>query len=1118
MQQAIQLAESASFAKNHAYLSIPFDTKQPQSKLVSIVPAISKKNTFGQLNRDHCKFSSSICPLLDSSSLSTIHTDSTMSFNHAKNPITVEETKRLSSFDFSTSNTQSISFGFASSINILQLQSPESNWKVRLVAMESILASTQLIHVDTFLPHIQAFIEFVIPSLCDDNFKVILTTLYVIEQILKVVGANIQAAVSKLSVSLAHLLTDTRAIIRQTCRKLLIELMRATYPMFVYECILPLLSDNNPRVREEIITMLIISLFTFPNQDLNIPFLAQCLAPVFKNAQAKVRFVAVEACAVLASKSSQSLIILALSTHGVDPDSLQLLEMRFLDKQLPFLTSDGTVKHIFSQNCLGTADRNPLNKIDQIISNDFVQKKSESDIPCYKISRLSESPVKSSHFPIKELPYNQNEQKADHITSRIFFDNQEYKYPQNQAFKHKPRSLRARLEPENDNFGLQMSNDQSISLAIEDLLKKAAVLESTEILVSDPNTINLAPMTNVSSEHHSARDDRLKSESESTGFQRKSKTTTLSTDSLISCNAASPINNLTSASNMDTTLQICTKVTCDNLPEKPITKQISLTQTDKNISPNETLTVIPTASKCADNVYNSPEKSIQKTKTKVSRFCESDLKHLISKLQPSQDWCDIVDAMNLLQTAFSDHPAVFTANNRDILLVLLANLQNLRTTVSKLAIQCILKIYQLASKTLEPHLDGTISSLLRKIGEGNQFIIEEIDHALLAFCEIIPPARLAVALVANASHKNSLIRLRVSRLVHQVLKKMSTSQLCHVLQNIRDTDKLLPALAQLMKDGLVDTRNSGKQAMQILYQCPEFDRAMGRSLSISQIAEVRETLNKLIKKSSFAVKNQDLVDESVSSENLIQVKTLPTFKSKPKGKSVASHSEHSDTLKEILKETTVHDWNGRYRSMEKLCKYLHDQPTLLTDRGLMQLVLDVYCDRCRDGNSKVGILSLKSLTDLIPRFNSSSINSAVPALVSMITNQFASTHPAIQNAAINAIDALLQIADDAIILPALITIIHYGTNSKVKVQIVDILCSSIKAGHLKLSSAIRKHMVPCCVKLFEENRSDMCHHTNRLILELQGLMGDKLFDAMVADSKKADIQHKLATLLKQGQT
>ncbi|OAJ44116.1 hypothetical protein BDEG_27381 [Batrachochytrium dendrobatidis JEL423] len=136
----------------------------------------------------------------------------------------------------------------------------------------------------------------------------------------------------------------------------------------------------------------------------------------------------------------------------------------------------------------------------------------------------------------------------------------------------------------------------------------------------------------------------------------------------------------------------------------------------------------------------------------------------------------------------------------------------------------------------------------------------------------------------------------------------------------------------------------------------------------------------------------------------------------------------------------------------------------------------------------------------------------------MITNQFASTHPAIQNAAINAIDALLQIADDAIILPALITIIHYGTNSKVKVQIVDILCSSIKAGHLKLSSAIRKHMVPCCVKLFEENRSDMCHHTNRLILELQGLMGDKLFDAMVADSKKADIQHKLATLLKQGQT
>ncbi|KAH6585747.1 hypothetical protein BASA61_006730 [Batrachochytrium salamandrivorans] len=286
------------------------------------------------------------CDILDSYTPSTVH---------GSRPISSQKTDLPLSPDNSDAGALQISFGFAPAISVRILQLNDTDWKKRSVAIESIFIASDNIRMDTFLPHINEFVEFSTLVLQDDNFKVVLTMLHIIEKILPVVGEAFQSRVPKLSTALVNKLADNSAVIRHTSGKVLILLMQATLPELVYNTVLVYISNANPRIREEMINVLTISLLAIPDQVVDVHFLARFLAPAVKDTKAKVRYVAVEACAVLAHRMGSSEVLSALKSHGLDVDIIQMLQVRFLNTNLPSLTGNGTLEHLISPPQFGVS-------------------------------------------------------------------------------------------------------------------------------------------------------------------------------------------------------------------------------------------------------------------------------------------------------------------------------------------------------------------------------------------------------------------------------------------------------------------------------------------------------------------------------------------------------------------------------------------------------------------------------------------------------------------------------------------------------------------------------------------------------------------------------------------
>lgn len=81
--------------------------------------------------------------------------------------------------------------------------------------------------------------------------------------------------------------------------------------------------------------------------------------------------------------------------------------------------------------------------------------------------------------------------------------------------------------------------------------------------------------------------------------------------------------------------------------------------------------------------------------------------------------------------------------------VLIIQVKNLRSGVSRVAVSTLGDLYRHLQKAMDQELEGTVKALLQKAGETNAFIRQDVDAALVCMVQHCTPTRSINALLSG---------------------------------------------------------------------------------------------------------------------------------------------------------------------------------------------------------------------------------------------------------------------------------------------------------------------------------------------------------------------------------
>nr|XP_053628429.1 TOG array regulator of axonemal microtubules protein 2-like [Cherax quadricarinatus] len=190
------------------------------------------------------------------------------------------------------------------------------------------------------------------------------------------------------------------------------------------------------------------------------------------------------------------------------------------------------------------------------------------------------------------------------------------------------------------------------------------------------------------------------------------------------------------------------------------------------------------------------------------------------------------------------HPEVLHSDLHSVNLALLKQAKNLRSQVSRAAIQAFTRLFDTLKRNMESDSEKIVAMLLHRTADTNKFLQLDSHHALDALVENISPTKSIPAIIQEGiSHKNAVVRTTVARLLAYEVERLGPSR---VLSGQKDiTDRILPAAAKLAQDGSLETRQYIKQIFQQLIHQGQFETALKKYVTATEIKNIQKFLDNL---------------------------------------------------------------------------------------------------------------------------------------------------------------------------------------------------------------------------------------------------------------------------------
>ena len=579
----------------------------------------------------------------------------------------------------------------------------DDDWKGRSQAIEIIYNQTLTARKENVLPSVSELLEFLQTLIYDDNFKISLTSLRILNKVMDILGEHINGYTELIVKMLVPKYADNKFVLRQACSNILMGAMKYSTPNKVVEQIIAFSKHENSRVRSEVFNMMTSCLLAFPKVKPDSELLVKSVAGGLVDYTAKVKYHALEACVVLESLIGFSDLENHLYNCDVAPEIISLIRTRLEDKRLPYLNLEGSLEHLVSK---GTA-----NSSSKLLNNTSYQSLPESE----------------------------------------------------------PRESRDRRA----SYSQQLSKEE---IDIEEALNRISVISASF------ENIELA------SEHRTPP------------------------------------------------------------PRKRITKidrePISDFESDLGFDSVFPETITPALSKSKPKAGRRKIEIIKpELKLPVVAAPEKELKETINQLlKDDEDWSKASECLIRLTELIPLQVRWISHNVSKVAMALSTQMLNLRSSVSKQAIICVEQLFRLVPKPLEPSIESLVTGLLKKIGEGNAFIIENTDKALDSMVANVHHQRALTALVLNSGHRNALIRMRVSILIDRIFTNLLSATISKLMKSPLDCEKLIAAVIGFLREGAAETRNSAKHTLWILSQNEDFELQLPKIVNITRAAEVRDML------------------------------------------------------------------------------------------------------------------------------------------------------------------------------------------------------------------------------------------------------------------------------------
>ena len=229
-------------------------------------------------------------------------------------------------------------------------------------------------------------------------------------------------------------------------------------------------------------------------------------------------------------------------------------------------------------------------------------------------------------------------------------------------------------------------------------------------------------------------------------------------------------------------------------------------------------------------------------------------------------WEDKSEAIDQMSQLLNNNKKIFLANLNELCLVLIECISSLRTSFSKSSVIFCEKLFINLGVSMDSKVDIIGGALIKKIGEGNNFITEIIEKALNAMCSYCSWNRTLFTLINNSSQKSSNIRLSIANHIDNIINDLyEQNKQMLVLRQNDIIERLLITLINLSSDKISLTRKKAKHSIYILFK-PIIDNVfLNKNKNVASFTNPEEILEKEIDK---------VLKKNLSVENKKKLRTI----------------------------------------------------------------------------------------------------------------------------------------------------------------------------------------------------------------------------------------------------
>jgi len=262
-------------------------------------------------------------------------------------------------------------------------------------------------------------------------------------------------------------------------------------------------------------------------------------------------------------------------------------------------------------------------------------------------------------------------------------------------------------------------------------------------------------------------------------------------------------------------------------------------------------------------------------------------------------WEDKSEAIEQMSVILNDNKKIFLANLNELSIILIECISSLRTSFSKASIIFCEKLFINLGSSIDSKVDIIGSALIKKIGEGNNFITEIIEKALNAMCTYCSWNKTLFTLINNSSQKSSNIRLSIASHIDNIINDLSDqNKQIGILKQSDINERLLIALINLSTDKISLTRKKAKHSIYILFKSiidnvfinnnknnsnfsnpeevleKEIDKVLKKNLSVENKKKLKNIVVEFQSKSLSSITLQQHKSNSISSDSNSPIKEL----------------------------------------------------------------------------------------------------------------------------------------------------------------------------------------------------------------------------------------------------